>query len=135
MITGRNTDPRNPSRILRIPLAISGTTYEYSFYAHFRGQLIGAQLSQRTTDAGTYTITVTDFTQGTTLLSTGAVTPSGTDYVVEFFPTGVSYIPVPDSQVDQLPLILPEDVVRVTVAASTGTASDSVLMLEFQGSP
>jgi hypothetical protein len=134
MITGRNTDARNPSKILRMPLAISGTTYEWQTFAHFRGVLVGVQLSQNAPDAGTYSITVTDVTKGTTLLSTGTFTPAGTPYLAEFYPTPVTFLPAPDSQLDQLPLINSGDTIKVVVTASAGTATDSVLTLEFQGS-
>ncbi len=135
MITARGTDPRNPSKMLRIPLEISGTSYEYQFYTHFRGVLTGVQLSQNTPDAGTYSITVTDVTQSTTLLSTGTFTPAGSPYLNEFYPSPVTYLPAPESLIDQLPLVLSGDTVKVVVAASAGTATDSVLMLEFQGVP
>jgi hypothetical protein len=128
MITGRSTDPRNPSKILYIDLASAPA----KFTAHFRGYLVGLQVLSPTTPVGAYTVTITDSTTGVVLLSAADAAPSGTPYSHEFFPSPVQYLPAPDSQLDQLALISQGDIITVTPSADA-EVSNATLMLEFQG--
>jgi hypothetical protein len=140
MIRTKGIDQRDPHKLQYFEYSLGAVSASIPDAAllksHFRGTVVGLQVSASTVVAGgTLRVVITDDTTGVVLLDTGVVTVAMVNpYFQEFFASGVSYLPPSDSQLDQLALISQGDMIEMDVTVGGGlSVTNLVLTPEFMG--
>ena len=136
----RGVDSRAPMKLHYQELGLGAVSVSipnaFDFKSHFRGAVVGVQLSASTVVAsGTIQVVITDLTTGIVLLNTGALTvPMANPYTAEVFASGISFLPPTDSQLDQLPLISQGNNLEIDVIVGGGlSVTNLIIMPEYMG--